>query len=94
VRRLALRNCEFADELAAALPRSPLLAQLAQLDLSMGTLSDDGAAALAAHADALRRSTCRRGAEARAALRAIGPHVIDDGQRDDDGERRYVSVGE
>lgn len=39
---LALRNCEWADELAAVVARAPILARVKALDLSMGTLSDAG----------------------------------------------------
>lgn len=49
---LGVRNCDFVDEVARALPRAACAATLETLDLSMGTLSDDGARALAAHADA------------------------------------------
>ncbi|MDQ3365468.1 MAG: WGR domain-containing protein [Myxococcota bacterium] len=44
---LGLRNAEFTDDLARGLPASKIAARLVSLDLSMGTLSDDGAAALA-----------------------------------------------
>jgi hypothetical protein len=43
---LGLRNAELADEVAAAVVASPVLANLEQLDLSLGTLSDAGAEAL------------------------------------------------
>lgn len=43
---LGLRNSEVADELAVALATAPVLAMIETLDLSMGNLSDKGAAAL------------------------------------------------
>ncbi|GFH38131.1 STM4015 family protein [Streptomyces pacificus] len=46
LRRLALRNSEIQDEIAAALAAAPVVARLEVLDLSMGTLGDQGAAAL------------------------------------------------
>ncbi|MER7998381.1 STM4015 family protein [Streptomyces sp. NPDC095613] len=46
LRRLALRNSEIQDEVAAAVASAPVVARLDVLDLSMGVLSDDGAAAL------------------------------------------------
>lgn len=103
LRHLGLRNSELTDELCARLPRSPLLKQLAVLDLSMGTLSDDGAQAIAAHADAFRHlaeidvSRTYVTPAGLAALRAIGPQVIASEMRDgeDEGEGyRYVAVGE
>jgi hypothetical protein len=46
LRYLGLRNCEYADDIAFELAKSPILEQLVDLDLSMGTLGDDGLAAL------------------------------------------------
>lgn len=43
---LALRNCEYADELAQALADAPILERIKILDLSLGNLSDVGAEAL------------------------------------------------
>lgn len=48
LRHLGLRDAENADDLAAALAQAPVVAQLESLDLSLGTLSDVGAAALLA----------------------------------------------
>lgn len=45
---LGLQNTEATDEIAKAIAKSPLLARLKGLDLSMGTLSDEGALALIA----------------------------------------------
>ena len=44
--RLGLRNAEFTDEIAAAIAGAPIVAGLRELDLSLGTLGDDGAEAL------------------------------------------------
>jgi hypothetical protein len=46
LRRLALRNSEIQDEVAAACASAPVVARLEELDLSMGVLTDEGAAAL------------------------------------------------
>ncbi|UIX33446.1 STM4015 family protein [Streptomyces sp. GQFP] len=46
LRHLALRNSEILDEVAAAMASAPVVARLDVLDLSLGTLGDDGAAAL------------------------------------------------
>lgn len=48
LKTLALRNCDFADEIAVQLAAGPLLERIEHLDLSMGTLRDQGAEALAA----------------------------------------------
>jgi len=100
LRHLGLRNCELTDEICGLLPQSPLLRQLEVLDLSMGTLSDEGAQTIAAYAHAFRHlktidiSQSFVSDAALAALRAIGPRIVADDQRDDDDGHRYVSVGE
>jgi hypothetical protein len=44
---LGLRNCEYTDDIAFELAKSPLMESLTELDLSMGTLGLDGLLALA-----------------------------------------------
>jgi uncharacterized protein (TIGR02996 family) len=51
LRHLGLMNAEFEDEIAIALAKSPLLAQLETVNLSMGTLKDVGGQAILAAAD-------------------------------------------
>jgi hypothetical protein len=46
---LGLKNCEYTDDIAFELSRSPILEQLLELDLSMGSLSDKGLLALLNH---------------------------------------------
>jgi hypothetical protein len=46
LRYLGIKNCEYTDEVAFTLAKSPLLEQLIELDLSMGTLTNDGFLAL------------------------------------------------
>lgn len=48
---LGLKNSEYSDAIAQAIAESDILSQLEILDLSMGTLSDEGAKALIAQAD-------------------------------------------
>ena len=101
--RLGLRNAEIADDLARALPGSPLAARLTSLDLSMGTLSDDGAAALVAGASSFPKLRALDVSEsyltraARARLDKAFPAVTARAQKDidpDDPAWRYVSVAE
>jgi uncharacterized protein (TIGR02996 family) len=103
LRHLGLRNAEIADDLARALPTAAIAPTLETLDLSMGTLGDDGARALAQGAGsfaALRTldvSESFLGAAGTRALREAfrGKTVRVNDQRVpfDDGER-YVVVGE
>ncbi len=46
LKRLGLQDSEHQDEIAAAVASAPIVARLDELDLSMGTLSDEGAEAL------------------------------------------------
>jgi hypothetical protein len=46
LRSLALRNSEIQDQIAVAISGAPVVAGLGTLDLSMGTLGDEGAEAL------------------------------------------------
>jgi len=46
LRKLRLKNCPFADDVATQLARAAVLPQLEEVDLSMGNLSDRGVAAM------------------------------------------------
>lgn len=98
---LGLMNCPFADEICARIGTSQLVRQLSELDLSMGTMSDDGARSLLAHRDALAhlkqidvsRTYVTEGMVAE--LRQIGPTIVaNDLREDEDPEYRYVVVAE
>jgi uncharacterized protein (TIGR02996 family) len=98
---LGLMNAAFSDEICRTLAGTPLAAQIRELDLSLGTLSDDGAAALVAAAGSLPRlkkldvTNNFLSEAAVSALRAAFPAVVADDQREaDDEDERYVAVGE
>ena len=104
LRELGLCNSAFADELAGVLGKCPVLRQLRVLDLSKGTLSDDGARALLAsaaafaHLERLDLTENYLGDEMQAAVAKLCPDVRADDQReaDEDGDEvyRYPAVGE
>jgi hypothetical protein len=48
LKTLALRDCEYADDLAKAVAEAPVLNRIETLDLSLGNLSDEGGEALLA----------------------------------------------
>ncbi len=52
---LGLMNSEFEDDIAIRLTKSPLLAQLRSVDLSMGTLRDAGGQAILAAIDSFQQ---------------------------------------
>lgn len=101
---LALANTELSDELCALLCTHPLLARLKRLDLSMGTMSEAGAATLVAHRERLRHLEVLDvddnylPADALAALKNALPQVNSREQRvpeSSDGQLyRYAAVGE
>ncbi|MFD3731939.1 STM4015 family protein [Streptomyces sp. NPDC058632] len=109
LRHLALRNSEIQDEVAAAVASAPVVARLEVLDLSMGTLSDDGAVALLGgqplthlkkldlHHNYLSEPLRQRLSETFAAAGVEVDLDPDDAEADEDDDgtvHRYVSVGE
>jgi photosystem II stability/assembly factor-like uncharacterized protein len=100
--RLGLVNSEIADELCSVLHLSPLVAQLKELDLSMGTLSDAGASALVTYAKGLahlEKLDITRSyvspVMAKQLQKALPKtKVVSDKPRGDAFDRRYVSVSE
>lgn len=99
---LGLQNAEFSDDLARRLPGSAIAARLASLDLSLGTLTDEGARALAAGAarfPALQRLDVNDNFLSDAGLAALRAgfrcEVASKEQKaDEDPDYRYVSVSE
>ncbi|MFG2983390.1 STM4015 family protein [Streptomyces sp. NPDC048258] len=106
LRHLALRNSEIQDAVAVAVAGAPVVARLETLDLSMGILTDEGAAALLAgrpltHLKRLDLDHHFIGVELQERLRAaLEPHGVElalaPGEEDEyDGEiYRYVAVSE
>jgi hypothetical protein len=102
---LGLCNSDIQDEIAAAVAAAPVVAGLDSLDLSMGTLSDDGGAALLSgqpltHLRALDLGHHFMSEEMTRRVReALGPHIQDLGltparRSEYRPEERYVAVGE
>lgn len=109
LRRLALRNSEIQNEVAAALATAAVVERLEVLDLSMGILGDEGVEALLAGgplthltkldlhhhyvSEPLRERLCA----------ALAPHGVEvdlgdvqspDVDVDDENEYRYIAVAE
>jgi uncharacterized protein (TIGR02996 family) len=100
VRHLGLANSNLADEIAAALPGTKILAQLETLDLSRGTFGDVGAkaildnAAAFAHLKKIDLTHNYVSDELAAELAKVGPEVIL-AEREATGEDdRYVEISE
>jgi uncharacterized protein (TIGR02996 family) len=102
LRRLRLMNASFADELAEAISRAPILPRLSELSFALGTLTDAGVRALAANGRALSHLASLDleanylTDEGVALAGALCAEVLVDDQKDaaEDGGDRYVSVGE
>jgi photosystem II stability/assembly factor-like uncharacterized protein len=102
LRHLGLVNSEFADELCGVLHLSPLVAQVRELDLSMGTLSDLGVRALATYAKGLAhlekldlsQSFVSPSAIKQLAKALPNTEIASERQRGGEFDRRYVSVSE
>lgn len=96
---LGLRDCEFADALAAALADAPVLRRLETLDLSLGTLGDEGVVALLSGGNlaGLRKLDIHHhfaSDEAIDGLKALGIE-LDAGERQEPDEYgRFVAVSE
>ncbi|MGC4116130.1 MAG: TIGR02996 domain-containing protein [Myxococcales bacterium] len=104
LKKLGLRNAEFTDALMPALASSKLLAQVEELDLSMGILTDRGAetivanAACFAHLKRLIVDRCFLSGDALARLARLGLELSAGRQQtadEYDGQTHYyVAVGE
>lgn len=103
LKHLGLRNCEFVDEIAGAIPEAAVMKQIETLDLSKGTMTDEGVSKLAAKKSALahlRRLVLSHNyigkastlaATIAAAVRTRPQRTADEGE----GEmHRYAAVGE
>jgi hypothetical protein len=102
LRHLGLKDAVIQDQIAAAIAQAPVVAQLMSLDLSLGTLGDEGAAALLAGQplDHLLKLDLRHhyiSGEMQTRLRQAWPTVLVDlseQQRQMPRRRRYVAVAE
>ncbi len=97
---LGLRNSDIADQIAAVVVNSPLMQRIETLDLSLGTLSDEGGEALLHLKDSkLKKLNLHYhylSPELVKRLRAL-PFVVDattPSDMDTDEDFRFVAVGE
>lgn len=101
LRHLGLKDSMTQDEIAAAVAQAPVVAQLEALDLSLGTLGDEGAAALLAgqplgHLRKLDLSHHYLSSEMQDRLRQAWPTVEIDlsNAQSEDRWGRYIAVAE
>ncbi|WP_018568664.1 STM4015 family protein [Streptomyces sp. PsTaAH-124] len=104
LRHLGLKNSDIQDDIAAAVAAAPVVAGLDSLDLSMGTLGDDGGAALLAgqpltHLTSLDLGHHFMSEALTGRLRdTLAPHGVDltltPARHSGGGRERYVAVGE
>jgi predicted DNA-binding WGR domain protein/photosystem II stability/assembly factor-like uncharacterized protein len=102
LKHLGLTNAEFMNGAVALVAKSRLLPQLESLDLSLGTLGDEGAHALATYRPAfahLKRLDLTKNYLSKEGVKLVSglcAEVLSGKQRDDRGnpDDRYASVGE
>ncbi len=99
LKHLGLCDSEIVDQIAEALVTAPVMNRIQALDLSLGTLSDEGAAHLVQCESLkllksldLHHHYCT--AEGMRLLKAAFPGVNLDEQQSGDEEDRFVAVGE
>lgn len=99
LRYLGLRDSDRADEFAQVIANAPILERIEVLDLSLGTLSDEGAAALLA-SDKVKRLNkldihhhwCSDATVDQLGL--LGIEVDSSDQQDLEDDWRFVAIGE
>lgn len=98
---LGLKNSDIQDEIASTVALSPVLPQLTELDLSMGTLSDTGATVLLenkdkfSHLKSLNLAHHYLSDDMMSKFADFGiPVDISDQEEADDDDDRYVEVSE
>ncbi|TWU17852.1 STM4015 family protein [Allorhodopirellula heiligendammensis] len=98
---LGLRNCEFADGIAAVIVNSPLVQRIETLDLSLGVMTDEGGRALLSlptsgvlqHASLHYNYLTKEVTNLLSKL-PINLDLSKPSHMDDDEEWRFVAVGE
>ena len=99
LRYLGLRDSDIADDLAVALNNAKILQRIETLDLSMGTLSDEGGKALISN-PAIKKLKMLdlhhhfMSDEVTKQLTQLGITVNVDDKQEPDGDYRYVQVAE
>lgn len=97
---LGLKNTEYGDAIANAITKSLVLERIKLLDLSMGTLTDEGATALLKcsainNLDILNISENYLSQNAIESLAMLDIQVITDEQKEEEeGYERYCSISE
>lgn len=100
LKHLGLMNAEMTNDLCASLGDAKILPRLESLDLSMGTMTDEGARSLLQHRSALKHlkrinvSDNFLSADVITELKAIGPEIVSTDQKDNEDDYRYVTVAE
>ena len=100
---LGLRNCEYADDVAAVIVNSPIIERIETLDLSLGVITDAGAnALLSLPADGrLKNVSIHYNYATKDVIKKLKAHKISfdtskpsNMEEDEDEDERFVAVGE
>lgn len=98
---LGLRNCQYADDIAAVVVNSPIVQRIETLDLSLGVITDEGAQALLSLPEngTLKHASIHYNYASNDVLKKLKAHsVVFDTSKpanmEDEEEWRFVAVGE
>jgi predicted DNA-binding WGR domain protein len=98
---LGLRNCDYANDIAAVVVNSPIIERIETLDLSLGVITDEGAQALLSLPESctLKKVSIHYNFASKEMIKKLKacPIPIDTSKpadMEDDEEFRFVAVGE
>ncbi|GGS07532.1 STM4015 family protein [Deinococcus sedimenti] len=99
LRFLGLKNSDYQDQIAQVLAGAPVTAQLEELDVSMGVLTDEGGQALLSsphvpHLKKLHAAHHFMSEEMTARLAALPTQVDVSDRQDEEDDWRFVALGE
>ena len=94
---LGLRNSDMADDIATVVTNSPVAQQVEFLDLSLGTMTDDGGEALLSlESKSIQKVSIHRNFLSKPLVKKLKglPFSVDATSQEEDDEWRFVAVGE
>ena len=87
----------MADDIATVVTNSPVAQQVEFLDLSLGTMTDDGGVALLSlESESIQKVSIHRNFLSKSLVKKLEglPYSVDATSQEEDDEWRFVAVGE